>query len=212
MEILLSALVLGAWLAVCSLPLIALIWFRSRQTNLNTLVTPALSVAVFTPSIIVLYLWFLATPVMPIKWTASRYFIAVESPRVEIRCDPNEIMYEPLQNEILQNRSLSLSASSRIYYSLCWSLGRLSDWPLRESLAMKWPTVNRLGNDTAYPGSLVIIVPAGPLAVIAATCLCVMALLKMRKKKATNACQRCDYLLIGNISGMCPECGWKTSI
>ena len=30
-----------------------------------------------------------------------------------------------------------------------------------------------------------------------------------RLRKKLDVCKRCKYSLIGNLSGVCPECGWK---
>jgi hypothetical protein len=38
-----------------------------------------------------------------------------------------------------------------------------------------------------------------------------LSFLKPRRPKDPDHCQRCDYDLTGNVSGVCPECGTKVT-
>ena len=63
---------------------------------------------------------------------------------------------------------------------------------------------NPLKTNTGYVRSVSIPLGRPFIAALAATCLLYWI---QRKKKPTSVCRVCEYELLGNISGICPECG-----
>ena len=92
------------------------------------------------------------------------------------------------------------------------SLGKLwrTPWSYYAS-PWEWSVGNTfllVGSDSRYTQALGVPlwIPAGLLAVLPAIRFAYMPL-RSRRRRRRKQCVACGYLLIGNVSGICPECG-----
>ena len=60
----------------------------------------------------------------------------------------------------------------------------------------------------AQAGPVMVLTVAGAAAGFAAWLLAVRPRERWAYRRLRGLCQRCGYDLTGNVSGVCPECGW----